>query len=92
MKKWVLPFRLLTTMVIAALYWCISTRLEWDIETQKAVKRMMDDSVENMNTGENGTFFETNNDSSSCLQSPFWQEESFGDLPNDVKQMRRRSL
>ena len=35
-------------MVIAAAYWCISTRLDWDVETQKAVKRMMDD-VENMN-------------------------------------------
>lgn len=92
MKKWVLPFRLLTTIMIAALYWCISTRLEWDIETQKAVKRMMDDSVENMNIAENGTYFETNNDSSSCVQSPFWQEESFGDLPNDVKKYFHRAF
>lgn len=91
MKKWVLPFRLLTTMVIAAAYWCISTRLDWDVETQKAVNRMMDD-VENMNVAKNGTYLQTNNDSDSCIQSPFWQEETFGSLPSDVKKYFHRAF
>jgi hypothetical protein len=93
MKTWHNIYRIVTTLLIVLLWFCLSSRLDWDKDTHKALVRMMGFTAEGDELPlPKSTANNTNEISALDLEQCEWDEEKFTTLPKSVQRYFHRAF
>mmetsp|Transcript_15708 Transcript_15708/g.29626 ORF Transcript_15708/g.29626 Transcript_15708/m.29626 type:complete len:341 (-) Transcript_15708:128-1150(-) len=91
MKTWHNIYRIVTTLFIVLLWFCLNSRLDWDKDTRKALVKMMGftaegDDLPSVTSSTNDTF------PLDLVQECEWQVEKFTSLPKPVQRYFHRAF